>query len=196
MLHKTVFILLLKLIARYSENTLTGKCAYLPDYQHLCWPCKPKLFLRNLRDSGKILQFVPRDILLPPGFALSFPGQTAGRRADIRLENRYGRLDFRFPAYWARITEESSRRTYKTATRFMDATGNITLVSLGLRLTLQLKPPAMLAGEDAERSCGWLAGLMIDARRWLSWEHYQQNDLERMVVDLHQHFIQQRNNSH
>ena len=188
-LHKTVFILLLNLIKQYSEKTLTKTCAYLPEYQHLCWPCDCDNCINPCHDST-ITQHVPKKIVLPPSFRLSFPRKGKGRRADIRLEDDYVRLDFRLPEHWARITRKNSRRTYKTATRFMDDKDSLCLIYLGLRLTLRLKWRAMVTRKAVDRSCGWLAGLMADTRRWLSWEHYQQNDMERMLVDLHQCFIQ------
>lgn len=193
-LYDLVQRLVLALIDKYGEHTLTPAARYHPEYR----PLDPTAGSYDLQVDGlpthlRENRFLRRDrkgeqlqkIRLPGPCALAVD-RSAFRQQngkfDIALKSPSGTIRFAVLPYWRRVSEEARR--YKIFVKGLpNSPKDLVLIQIPMRVKVSVKG-AHLWAKSVDASYLWMHGLMADSRRYLDWAEYEQGDLERMVVDI------------
>jgi hypothetical protein len=193
-LYDLVQRLILALIDRYGEHTLTPAARYHPEYRPLAptlesydlpvdglpAPLRENSFLRLGREGKQ-----PQNIRLPATFVLAVVPSAFRQQSgkfDIALVSPSGTIRFVVLPYWRRVPEEARR--YKIFVKGLpNGPKDLALIQIPMRVEVSVKG-ARLWAKSVDTSYLWMHGLMADSRRYLDWADYEQGDLERMVVDL------------
>jgi len=180
-----VTALVVSLIKLYSEHSLTTASLYHKEYRHHAWKFKSfKMSTENLKATAQKNNFLGMEsIRLPEGITLSIrQKQDRGSRC-IQLDSAFSWIKINILPYWTIVTETNGRKTYKIVIRNVN-TQKLDVLMIPLKITTGIKFRQIFSNQ-IESYYSWTYGLKEDAIKWLSWEEYEKNDLERLVVDMH-----------
>ena len=183
--YEVVFTVILKMLKEYSKHTLTGLRYYHPCYSNTSWEHGKKEHPIDDVPIDRNRPYLPEKLDLPKGVTLHFPPGRIPEIHKIRIASPHCSLEFEILPYWTVITKKKALKTFLTATRGMEDLENIALLAVPVKISVSVSLRA-LWGKKADDYCKWMEGLLADAKNWLSWEVYQQDDLERMVVGINQ----------
>ncbi|PIU85813.1 MAG: hypothetical protein COZ68_02070 [Deltaproteobacteria bacterium CG_4_8_14_3_um_filter_43_13] len=182
---KLVQALIVDVIRKYGEHSLTTASLYHGEYRHLSWKFKTKKIEKeNLQKRLSENEFIRGKIIVPTEVSLSYEtniGKTKGE--FLELSSRYSSLKIEILPGWA-LLREGSKKTLHIALRTISDRRNLILVFVPLKCTLHIKESKIFS-RRTEDLFSWMYGLMLDLNRWLSWDEYMKGDIERIIVDIH-----------
>lgn len=184
--HETMLVLLLKIIKEYSDRTLKRKGLYHPRYSSVRWALGISNFdLDKLPIDGN-RQYLPQKTYLPDKTVIDFQsGKEKKKELEVIIQSPYTSLIFKILPYWTIIKEKNAKKTWFTATRGLNEPERICLLSIPVQVSVRVSF-GVFWGKKADHYCTWMEGLLSEAGNWLSWERYQETDLERMIVEIYE----------
>lgn len=183
---EVIIALLIKMLKEHCKHTQTPLGQYHLNYSETHNKLESSPFALSAEEIiGHPLSSFPQQIRLPKGIALAIAkGTSPIDRLLVRSE--YATLEIAIQPYWSVITPEKALKTYRIATRSLQGHKQIALLSIPVAVAVQVHDWKGWKVKEADNYCQWLDFLLNETYQWFSWEHFQEGDSERLLVELYE----------
>lgn len=194
-LNKVVVVQLLRVIQEHSKHTQSSLGYYHPKYEEILQKiATSEVILDPEKILGHPLYGFPKKLLLPKSCNEPVVDEYISAGIDIKstritLRSCYSSLHVDIQKRWTIITKANSPKIFSIATRTIQKAtlGNsLSLLSVPVKVDFTIHRKSVWSGQSAEMICSWFNLLYEEVYKWMAIEHYMENDLERLLVELYQ----------
>ncbi|MDY7033238.1 MAG: hypothetical protein SVY10_15195 [Thermodesulfobacteriota bacterium] len=190
--------LLLALINRYGEHTMTSAVFYHAEYRALAWkfnqkhvdlselptPFNGNMFLAKSPQERRTLPryLIPNEFMFKAKNTASAQDDNCNYK-DIVLASKFGSLTFKILPHWSLVKGGTHFRKAIEWMRAPKGFKNLWIVAIPVEIRMVLRGWKVFH-QDVESYYKWMKGLMEDTLRFMDWETYCQRQFENKILNL------------
>ena len=179
----TLFIVI---VNKHATHTTTRQGDYHLRYKDRRWDIATNS--HSLKEFPFYLANVthfPKKLILPKEISIKTSPAQLDDTLVITLDCPYCSLDFEILPHWTEFTRKKSLKNYLIATRNLDIPKYFRLLAIPVKVTVTAKFHSLYQ-RKADQYCAWMEDLLSETIRWLSWQHFKENDQHRLIVEMHE----------